>query len=118
VVADSAILGPRAGSIFSWTGGGAQRGNDVHRGRINVCGASRRRRRRSGVRRLHGHGRPWSAVRAPIRVELPSADGGASGERVRAKRPGEVRARPSASAGAEPGGGDAAEGPITAAPPP
>ena len=51
-------------------------------------------------------------------VEVSSADGGASGERVRAKRPDEVRARPSASAGAEPVGGGAAKGSIAAAPPP
>ena len=37
--------------------------------------------------------------------EVSSADGGASGDRVRAKRPDEVRARPSASAGAEPRAG-------------
>ena len=50
--------------------------------------------------------------------EVSSADGGASGEWVRAKRPGEVRARPFASAGAKSGGGGAAERPIAAAPPP
>jgi len=40
---------------------------------------------------------PLSKITGP--VEVSSADGGASGERVRAKRPDEVRARPSASAG-------------------
>ena len=66
-----------------------------------------------------GLGAPSARPSAFVKpVEVPSADGGASGERVRAKRPNEVRARPSASAGAEPGGGDAAEGLIAAAPPP
>ena len=62
----------------SWSGGGAQRGVDVHQGRINVTGVSRRRRQRVGVKRLHGHGQPWSdracAVRAPIRVRRARRD--------------------------------------------
>jgi len=64
-----------------------------------------------------GEAGPAPSARSSAFVE-PGEVRGASGERVHAKRPDEVRARPSTSAGDEPGGGGAAEGPIAAAPPP